>query len=356
MPSADRIPMPESGSLLNEANSLLRQAGLPICDSLEPVADGDTTNPTVIGHAPTREYVIKTIQPRPLRGVPLSLSQQCTVANWFGEERNLPVPRHLCSATNSERLPLIIMDRSPGEQLRLALSTASPATGRAIARDWGRCLARLHTTETPDWLTDLTNLNSPAIRDRTETPMDDGAETEVLMANKPWMAKIQGVATGEWGTERVFQAFIEAIDVMRVDRSWLPELRSTIKQYMEDRVGDFVSTPWGVMKRDTDTRDFLVSTEPEDHISAMLDWEQVYRGFVLYDCLQAYLRLRANGQIALWAHLCEGYEDESGRPLRQGAAVEYCLMCRCWVADNPYFDEVILDLVNGASLPFAKRD
>ena len=150
-------------------------------------------------------------------------------------------------------------------------------------------------------------------------------------------------------------AFMEAVDVMRSDRQWLPEVRGEVKKYMADRAESFRNSPRGIMKRDTDTRDFLVEIEPEPRVSGMLDWEEVYRGFVLYDCLQAYLRIRVD-RFDLWPYLCEGYEGESGVALSQDASVEYCLMCRCWVADNPFFDDVILSLLNGEGIPFEKRN
>jgi len=43
----------------------------------------------------------------------------------------------------------------------------------------------------------------------------------------------------------------------------------------------------------------------------MLDWERVYHGYVLYDCLLAYMRLSDFGRKELWPFFCESYESET---------------------------------------------
>ena len=143
---------------------------------------------------------------------------------------------------------------------------------------------------------------------------------------------------------------------MRLDREWSPSLRSEIKEYIEERGEAFAESPRGVMKRDTNTTDFLVETSPRGRVSAMLDWEQVYIGYVLFDCVVAYLRIRGVGRLDLWVDFCAEYEAETGKPLVQDRAIEYCLMCWCWLAPVPAWDDLILSLVNGQRIPFAKRD
>ena len=57
--------MPPLEAVLDESNALLRAAGLPPCSRLEPVADGDTRNPSVMGYAADRRYAIKVSLSRP---------------------------------------------------------------------------------------------------------------------------------------------------------------------------------------------------------------------------------------------------------------------------------------------------
>ena len=142
MRASRRVPMPDLDLMLNQANALLEEAELPVCESIHPVSDGDTANPTVIGYSPSHQYVVKAIFRHPD-----TLSDQLRNANWFRAHRSLPVPKHLCHAKGREQLPLMIMEWMPGEQLRLALPSMDRESGIEVARDWGQCLARLHSTD-----------------------------------------------------------------------------------------------------------------------------------------------------------------------------------------------------------------
>ena len=93
-------------------------------------------------------------------------------------------------------------------------------------------------------------------------------------------------------------------------------------------------------------------------ISAILDWERVSYGYVLHDCLQAYLRLVMMGREELWPALCEGYEQETGEPLVQRRDVEYCLMIRSLlpaVRGIVEAEKIIQALVGGRKVPFDER-
>ena len=58
--------MPPLARLFSEANQLLSANGLPVCERVEPVDDGDTMNPTVFGVG-QRGYVIKCLAPNRLK-------------------------------------------------------------------------------------------------------------------------------------------------------------------------------------------------------------------------------------------------------------------------------------------------
>ena len=99
MRATDRVPVPDLDDLLCEVNSLLEAARLPLCNTLRPVDDGDTMNPNVYGFADGhRRYVIKSVVEQSVRGEPFTLQEYCEVANWFRNERGLPVPAHLAQS------------------------------------------------------------------------------------------------------------------------------------------------------------------------------------------------------------------------------------------------------------------
>ncbi|MDP6597007.1 MAG: hypothetical protein QGI86_14190 [Candidatus Poribacteria bacterium] len=58
-----RIPMPNLERIRDDANTALLSAGMETCLKTQPVADGDTMNPTVIGYTDKPKYVIKVVYP-----------------------------------------------------------------------------------------------------------------------------------------------------------------------------------------------------------------------------------------------------------------------------------------------------
>ena len=218
MRDAGRIPMPDLDRKLSEANALLKEAGLPLCDSLEPVADGDTANPNAIGHAGSRKYVIKTIF-----RYPDTLAEQFRTAVWFHAHRDLPVPEHYCYAIDSEALPLMIMEWMPEEQIRLVLPAASVEEGEVIAKDWGRCFAHFHTTQIPDGL----------ITSRPDT------------------------AGMYWGDDERFNNAMAKIDAMCDENLWTRRFCERIKRFLQDRRGDFVQDAQVGLKIRTWTREIF---------------------------------------------------------------------------------------------------
>ena len=304
--------MPPLESVLDESNALLRAAGLPPCSRLEPVADGDTRNPSVMGYAADRRYAIKVSLSRPH-----TLALQAAQANWFGRNTDLPVPRHLAHTAGEGSLPLLVTEWMPGEQLRLALPKRTPEDGAGVAYDWGRCLALLHTAPLP---------------------------AELYPPNA-------ARATGYWGDAEQYGEALQLAE--RVGAACRPDLSGRMVLFLEERVEAFRQTETGLTKADCDTRDFLVGRPAR--ISAMLDWEQVHCGFVLHQCLQAHLRLKAMGLEELFVPFCRGYEGVTGERLAQSPAVEYCFMARTLraVGNNiPGALETVTALAAGQPLPF----
>ena len=119
MRAPNRSPLPDLALLLEETNRLLATSGRPTCHTLAPVSDGDTANPVVVAHASEGKYVVKVTQRHSE-----TLDQQLEVANALRDATDLPIPRHHCCASNGDRLPLMIMEWLPGEQLRTVLATA----------------------------------------------------------------------------------------------------------------------------------------------------------------------------------------------------------------------------------------
>lgn len=312
------VPMPDLDLMLQEANAILEEADWPRCHSITPVADGDTANPNVIGYAETRKYVIKATFRHPD-----TLAQQLHTANWFQEHRALPIPRHLGHATSPHQLPLMVMEWLPGDQLRLALGALDRENASVMAQDWGRCLARMHTSQVPEGL------------------IQSSPESEMSY----------------WSNPERYETAFDQVDAL--DDFWTSNLRDHIKQFLKERGDSLDGIRPGIRKADSDTRDFLVGLEPKAHISGMLDWERVNYGYVLYDCLVAYIRLVIADREALWPYFCEGYETETGLPLLQAPDVEYVLMVRGLtpaLRGLPRAKKIILSLVEGQKVPFQKRD
>jgi hypothetical protein len=209
-----------------------------------------------------------------------------------------------------------------GDQLRLALEALDQEKGSIMAQDWGRCLAQMHTSQVPEGVIQL----SP----------ESGMRY--------------------WSNPERYENVFDQVDAE--DPFWTSNMRDQINQFLTDRRDSLEGIRPGIMKADSDTRDFLVAVEPTVHISGMLDWERVNYGYVLYDCLVAYIRLVIGGREELWSHFCEGYETETGRPLLQTADVEYILMVRGLLPalrGLPRAKKIISLLIEEQQIPFKKR-
>jgi hypothetical protein len=130
---SNRAAMPDLERMRREANELLSEAGLPLCHSLCDVDDPDTANPTVIGLAGDARYVIKVCTRHPD-----TTEAQARLANRIAEATGLPISRHYAARQTKDRLPLLVMQWMPGEQLRLLLPALDRARAEMLATDWGR--------------------------------------------------------------------------------------------------------------------------------------------------------------------------------------------------------------------------
>ena len=187
--------MPNLDQVLRIANEALESAELSVCTRIASIADGDTMNPTVIGYAPSPRYVIKVSFRHPH-----TLGEQLRTANWFKENTELPVPRHLCHSTSQQRLPLMIMEWMPGEQLRLAMPALKGDDATRVAREWGRSMALLHTAQVPE---DLLNSSQEA------------AMNDLKSLDRQW-----------------HRSALETIDRLGGDPPWTPGLRQEVRAYL----------------------------------------------------------------------------------------------------------------------------
>lgn len=283
---SSRVAMPDLGEMLEECNHLLSAAGLPLCTALKPIADGDTANPTAVGVSASRRYVVKAVFRHPD-----SLPAQVRAANWFRDELDLPVPRHFGHSAPESDLPLVVMEWLPGEQLRLVLPTCSTPDAFRIARTWGRCLGVMHVAEPPDDCL-------------TEHPPTPGSY---------W-----------WEPEQFENALVLIERLASLDTP----TRRQMARFIEDRRDTHRMTRIGVVKADSDLRDFLATTGDAAGVSGMLDWERVSYGCSVYDCVQAFLRLTSLERLDLWLPFREAYEEAAGQELAQTPDVEYLLVCR----------------------------
>jgi len=90
-----RIPMPNLERIRDDANTALLSAGMETCLKTQPVADGDTMNPTVIGYTDKPRYVIKVVYPN-ARKHNMDLRRALTLTNEIRKRTGLPMPGHYC--------------------------------------------------------------------------------------------------------------------------------------------------------------------------------------------------------------------------------------------------------------------
>ena len=138
---------------------------------------------------------------------------------------------------------------------------------------------------------------------------------------------------------------------------WTTEKCNRLKSFIEERREAFNQcTRIGVIKRDSDLRDFLAQNEPQPHVSGMLDWEHLRYSVTDYDCVVAYLRLSLFDRVDLWPAYREGYEKEAGIAFEQDRAIEYLLAVR---ALGPALNlesrilHLLEQLIGGSLRPFA---
>lgn len=282
----DRPPMPPLEQTLRELNELLADHALPSCTRLQPVDDPDTANPNLIGQAAGRRYAIKVCFRHPD-----ALERQLCVANAVAESTGLPIPRHLCCATEPGRLPLMVMEWMNGEQLRLVLPTAGPGVAAELVRDWGRCIARFHHA-------------------RVE-PQECGDWPDIEEAHAGFRGWLRG-------------AVRQRLGALEADGRWSAAEAGAVRRYLAEREASLEApgVP-GLVKADQGLRDALALVEPRPHISALLDWERVTMGDTLWELASIFVRMDLDG---LWPDFRTGYAAEAGPPLPPGPHSEFYLM------------------------------
>jgi hypothetical protein len=312
MRPVNRRQMPDMGQILKEANELLLEARLPTCHCLAPVDDLDTANPNVIGLAADRRYAIKVC----LRH-PEAIEEQARLANRIVETTGLPIPRHYAGAPREGRLPLVVMEWMPGEQLRVLLPATERPLAAVLAQDWGRCVGILHRA----------------------TIADEG----IVSTHATFI---------HWLRDRVDH------DLARLGSSettFTPGVQ-VVREWMGER-SEAIQTPglWGLTKADMDVRDFLGIVEPRPHVCAMLDWEAVRYMDCLWNLASICVRLHLMNLLHLWAAFLTGYEDGGAFRWLPSPAAEYYLAGRTIVAaasGQAHAAKLLGALVAGDQWPF----
>ena len=312
MRAPDRSPLPNMSVLLDETNLLLAINGLPTCHAVAPVSDGDTANPTVIAYSNERKYVVKVTQ-----RYPYTLDRQRQVANGLCDTTNLPIPRHYCCANERSRLPLMIMEWLPGEQLRLVLVTAKRRDLRILCNSLAVCLATFHN---PDHL--------------TLVPKAEGGFAKWLYTRTT--EALQSI--NRVPPPSRFGSF----DVVAVQR------------YLDTRFGSLEAPAIpALQKADHDLRDYLADPNRFE-ITGMLDWERVTRGDGVCEMALIFLRLWLNGKLDGWKFFLATYNAYANVQAEQCPQAEFYLMSRAVLAFRfNYLAKEIVDLLlQGHRFPF----
>lgn len=314
-----RIPMPNLERIRADANCALRRAGLPICEKVQPVADGDTMNPQVVGYADGPRYVIKVVYPHATTWHGKDLAVAARVANDLRTRTQLPVPEHYCILEEEGRLPLVVMEFMPGEQLRLALQRASEEECRDLCHDWGRCVGRFH---------------DPSLIELLDEPADAYREAQ-------------------YDSKRA-QIYLQ----QHSGSAWHRANGGRIMAYLSERlplVGKFEHP--ALTKHGMDVRDFVAMTAPKPRISGMLDWEGVGADDALTTLVAVWIRLHYLGVGHAAPSFLAAYEHERGIALRQSRRAEFHLMGRALLPTdhNAPARALVQDLLEGAEYPFNQR-
>jgi len=294
-----RAPFPDMDRLSSEINETLAAHNLPLCHRIEPVADGDTMNPNLIGHSASRKYVIKVAT----RNID-SLAKQMRVANKLKNQTSLPIPKHLCFSSEKDRIPLLIMEFLSGVQLREALSNAEGDDLNRLCANLANCYAEF---------------NDPNLLEITEKSVDPAKFA------KWFLQKTEDVLSA--GETPMF----------------LKKNTESIQEFLNARMPEMstFAIP-SLTKNAMDLRDWLV--DPENMaISGMLDWEDVKIGDGIYDICVFYLRLWLNGKLEGWNAFQEAYNATATMPLVPTPQAEFFLMVRAVIASQNY--EIAMDII-----------
>jgi hypothetical protein len=314
-----RIPMPDLEQVRTDANLALGRSGLPACTMVEPVADGDTMNPQVVGYTDGPRYVIKVVYPHATTWHGKDLGTAARIANELRKRTRLPIPEHYCILEEQGRLPLVVMEFLAGEQLRLALRRTPEAQCRALCGAWGRCIGQFHDPSL------IAFLDNPAAADLK--PSYDSALARAYLAQHD-------------GSD------------------WHRRNARRIVDYLEARLpltGRF-EIP-ALTKHGMDVRDFLAAMDPEARISGMLDWEGVGADDALTTLVATWTRLHCLGVGHAAASFLEAYERERGLCLCQSSRTEFHLMNRALLptSHSPAARAIVEGLLDGAEYPFNRR-
>ena len=294
MRPTERGPFPDLDVVLRETNRLLSANGLAKCESIVPAEDQDTANVNLVGYAGGRRYAIK-IRVRNLD----SLKHQRCIANLLRERTGLPIPEHLCHSDEGAELPLVVMEHMPGEQLRPLFESATDTQAEALARDWGRCVARFHGASIE--------------------PDDCGGWPDLAMAHAGYL---------DWQRTKIRDT-IGLLDTL----GWPPHEVLAVRAYLSERDSSFdePAVP-GLVKRDQGPRDALGLLEPEPHVSGLLDWELVSPGDTLWEIVDIFVMLYVGGLGHVWPAFRQGYEEQSSAQIARGEPLEYYTLVRSLIA------------------------
>ncbi len=309
-----RSAMPDCVLLLEETNALLERNGLPPCQTISAISDPDTANPIVIAHARERRFVVKVTERHPD-----TLARQRDVANNLRAATDLPIPKHLCCTEAESKLPLMVMEWLPGDQLRTVLSKAKNGNLRKLCVSLAKCLSTFHDPRLND-ITDESETDSGFplwLYGRTVTSLEKSARRELE----------------ENFTEKQVAAIRHFLDarLAKTARTAIPSLH----------------------KADTDLRDYLADPI-KFHITGMLDWERVTRGDGIYTLVLTFLRLWMNDKLDGWQAFLDTYNRFASVHAEACPQAEFYLMCRAVIACelNRDVKRIVDLLIEGNRLPF----
>ena len=309
-----RSAMPDRVLLLEDTNALLVRNGLPPCHSVSAISDPDTANPIVIAHARERRFVVKVTERHRDK-----LDRQRDVANSLRAVTDLPIPKHFCCADAESKLPLMVMEWLPGDQLRSVLPNAKNGKLRQLCVSLAKCLSTFHDPRLID------------ITDESET--DNGFPLWLYVRTITFLEKSARRESDENFTEKQVVAIRHFLDarLAKTARTAIPSL----------------------VKADTDLRDYLADPI-KFHITGMLDWERVTRGDGIYTLVLTFLRFWMNDRLEGWQTFLDTYNRFASVRAEACPQAEFYLMCRALIACelNRDVKRIVDLLIEGNRLPF----